>query len=193
MVKINDKWVPDELAESEFLDLADDASLKALSQKCESLESLQTEINQQEEKIKALKEKERKLSEEDIPTFLQEKGLTSIRLNNGTEVSIKEDIKPYIKIDNREFCHQWLRNNNFGDLIKNDVSVSFGRGEDTVAKNLTNHIESLGLVPNQKESVQYQTLKAFVTEQHQKGASLPDEFGVHIANKTKIVRKSKIT
>jgi len=84
-----------------------------------------------------------------------------------------------------------LRDNHFGDLIKNDVSVSFGRGEDNDAEKLVEHIEGLGLVHKQKESVHYQTLKAFATEQHQKGASLPDEFGVHVANKTKLVRKRK--
>ena len=45
---------------------------------------------------------------------------------------------------------------------------------------------------NEKEDVHYQTLKAFVTEQHKKGVSLPDEFGVYVANKTKLVQKRKI-
>jgi len=168
-------------------------SLKALSQKCNKLEALQTEINQQEQNIKALKEKQRKLSEEEIPTFLQEKGLTSIRLNNGTEVSVAEDIKPGVLVANRSFCYQWLRDNGFGDLIKNIVSVNFGMGEDQDAVNLKKQIEELGLVCSEKEDVHYQTLKAFVGEQHRKGASLPDEFGVHVANKTKIVQKKKIT
>jgi hypothetical protein len=181
------------ILEKDHLTPVDDVSLKARSQKCNKLEALQTEINQQEQNIKALKEKQRKLSEEEIPTFLQEKGLTSIRLNNGTEVSVAEDIKPGVLVDNRPFCYQWLRDNGFGDLIKNIVSVDFGMGEDEDAINLKKQIEELGLVCAEKESVHYQTLKAFVGEQHHKGVSLPDEFGVHVANVTKIVRKKKIT
>ena len=174
-----------------FLGQVDDKSLKALSEKCSKLEAVQIKIDQQEQHIKSLKEQERKISEEEIPSFLQEKGLTSLTLNNGTVVNIVEDIKPYIKVENRNFCHNWLRDNHFGDLIKNDVSVSFGRGEDNDATTLIDHIKGLGLVHKQKESVHYQTLKAFATEQHNKGVSLPDEFGVHVANKTKLVRKRK--
>ena len=181
------------ILEKDHLTPVDDVSLKALAQKCNKLETLQTEINQQEQNIKALKEKQRKLSEEEIPTFLQEKGLTSIRLNNGTEVSVAEDIKPGVLVANRSFCYQWLRDNGFGDLIKNIVSVNFGMGEDQDAVNLKKQIEELGLVCAEKEDVHYQTLKAFVGEQHRKGVSLPDEFGVHVANKTKIVQKKKIT
>ena len=95
------------ILEKDHLTPVDDVSLKALSQKCNKLEALQTEINQQEQNIKALKEKQRKLSEEEIPTFLQEKGLTSIRLNNGTEVSVSEDIKPGVLVANRSFCYQF--------------------------------------------------------------------------------------
>jgi len=189
MTKTN-KWLP---PEDELINPVDDLSLKALSQKCNKLEALQTEIEQQEQEIKSLKEKQRKLSEEEIPTFLQEKGLTSIRLNNGTEVSVSEDIKPGVLVANRIFCYQWLRDNGFGDLIKNIVSVNFGMGEDQDAVNLKKQIEELGLVCSEKEDVHYQTLKAFVGEQHRKGVNLPDEFGVHVANKTKIVQKKKIT
>jgi len=174
-----------------FFGPVDDTSLKALSEKCSKLEAVQIEIDQLEQTIKSKKEQERKISEEEIPSFLQEKGLTSLTLNNGTVVNVVEDIKPYIKVENREYCHKWLRDNHFGDLIKNDVSVSFGRGEDNDATKLVEHIEDLGLVHKQKESVHYQTLKAFATEQHNKGVSLPDEFGVHVANKTKLVRKRK--
>ena len=181
------------ILEKDHLTPVDDVSLKALAQKCRRLEAIQTEINQQEQNIKALKEKQRKLSEEEIPTFLQEKGLTSIRLNNGTEVSVSEDIKPGVLVANRPFCYQWLRDNGFGDLIKNIVSVNFGMGEDKDAINLKKQIEELGLACAEKEDVYYQTLKAFVGEQHRKGVNLPDEFGVHVANVTKIVRKKKIT
>ena len=168
MTKYNE--IASSILESDQLTPVDDSSLKSLAQKCSKLEELQTTINQQEQKIKSLKEQERKLSEEEIPTFLQEKGLTSIRLNSGTEVSVTEDISPGIL-----------------------VAVSFGMGEDEDAAKLKKQIEGLGLVCTEKEDVHWKTMKSFVTEQHNKGVDLPDEFGVHVANKTKIVQKKKIT
>ena len=87
-----------------FFGPVDDTSLKALSEKCSKLEAVQIEIDQLEQTIKSKKEQERKISEEEIPSFLQEKGLTSLTLNNGTVVNVVEDIKPYIKVENREYC-----------------------------------------------------------------------------------------
>ena len=170
----------------------DDSSLKALADKCKILEFTEEEIVQLEDQLKEKKEAARKLSEEDIPQFLAEKGLSSITLDNGTEVKITEEVRPGVKVANRPYVYSWLRDNGYGDLIKSNVSVSFGMGEDSQAIKLKAAIQDLGMVSNEKEDVHYQTMKAFVTEQHKKGVSLPDEFGVYVANKTKLVQKRKI-
>ena len=170
----------------------DDSSLKALADKCKILEFTEEEIVQLEDQLKEKKEAARKLSEEDIPQFLAEKGLASITLDNGTEVKITEEVRPGVKVADRPFVYSWLRDNGYGDLIKNNVSVSFGMGEDSQAIKLKAAIQDLGMVGTEKEDVHYQTMKAFVTEQHKKGVSLPDEFGVYVANKTKLVQKRKI-
>jgi len=170
----------------------DDSSLKALADKCKILEFTEEEIVQLEDQLKEKKEAARKLSEEDIPQFLAEKGLSSITLDNGTEVKITEEVRPGVKVADRPFCYAWLRDNGYGDLIKNNISVSFGMGEDSQALKLKSAIHHLGMVGTEKEDVHYQTMKAFVTEQHKKGVSLPDEFGVYVANKTKLVQKRKI-
>ena len=52
----------------------DDSSLKALADKCKILEFTEEEIVQLEDQLKE-KKLVRKLSEEDIPQFLAEKGL----------------------------------------------------------------------------------------------------------------------
>ena len=62
-------------------------------------------------------------------------------------------------------------------------------GEDAQAVKLKGAIQDLGMVGT-KRRCYYQTMKAFVTEQH-KGVSLPDEFGVYVANKTKLVPETK--
>ena len=170
----------------------DDTSLKALADKCKLLEFAEQEVSELEDKLKDKKEAARKLSEEEIPQFLAEKGLASITLENGTEVKISEEVRPGIKVADRSYCYAWLRDNGYGDLIKSNVSVSFAMGEDAQAIKLKTAIEDLGMASNEKEDVHYQTMKAFVTEQHKKGVSLPDEFGVYVANKTKLVQKRKI-
>ena len=170
----------------------DDSSLKALADKCKQLALADQEVAELEDTLKEKKEAARKLSEEDIPLFLAEKGLSSITLDNGTEVKVSEEVRPGVKVADRPYVYSWLRDNGYGDIIKNNVSVSFGMGEDSQAIKLKAAIQDLGMVGSEKEDVHYQTMKAFVTEQHKKGVSLPDEFGVYVANKTKLVQKRKI-
>ena len=38
-----------------------------------------------------------------------------------------------LHIANKESAFNWLRNNGLGDIIKNEISVSFGRNEDNKA------------------------------------------------------------
>jgi len=178
--------------EDDVFNDVDDTSLKALADKCQLLELAEKKVAELEDQLKERKEAARKLSEEEIPQFLAEKGLSSITLTNGTEVKISEEVRPGVKVADRAFCYAWLRDNGYGDLIKNNISVSFGMGEDSQALKLKSAIHHLGMVGTEKEDVHYQTMKAFVTEQHKKGVSLPDEFGVYVANKTKLVQKRKI-
>ena len=80
-----------------------------------------------------------------------------------------------------------MRENDHGDLIKNNVSVSFGKGEDSNAVSLKSELEAKGLVVDQKQDVHWQTLRGFVKEQIEKNKTLPSEtFGLYIANRTKI-------
>ena len=73
------------------------------------------------------------------------------------------------------------------DLIKNNLSISFGKGEDSSAVKLKTELESKGLVVDQKQDVHWQTLRGFVKEQIEKNKTIPSEtFGLYIANRTKI-------
>jgi predicted NACHT family NTPase len=80
-----------------------------------------------------------------------------------------------------------LRDNNHGDLIKNTISVDFGRGEDNDAADLKQGLNDMGRSYTDKTGVHPQTLRAFVREQVESGQTLPlDLLGVFIGQKTTI-------
>ena len=82
-----------------------------------------------------------------------------------------------------------LRNNGLGDIIKNEISVSFGRGEDNKAAHYAELAKGQGLDPTQKLKVEPMTLKALVRERIEAGKEMPTElFGVFSENKTTIKR-----
>ncbi len=167
-----------------------DASLKALSDKSKILENLMDSISDVEENLGKLKAKYREISEVDIPSMLSELGLSEITLANGNKISTSTYYSARISEDKREEAFQWLGDNGFGDIIKNTVSVSFGREEDNSAKELAEELEGNGFSTAQKKWVEPMTLKAFIREQVEKGSDLPLEtFNVYIGQKTRIIKK----
>ena len=161
--------------------------VKEISEACNKLTSQNQKVETIQKSLKEAEEESRRLSEEVIPTLMQQAGVSSIKLDNGTSVEVSPYYYAKISEDKKVEAFKWLRENDHGDLIKNNVSVSFGKGEDSNAVNLKTELESKGLVVDQKQDVHWQTLRGFVKEQIEKNKTIPSEtFGLYIANRTKI-------
>ena len=167
-----------------------DASLKALSEKSNELQKLDESIKELEESLGKLKAEYRQISENDIPRMLSELGLSEITLADGNKISTATYYSARISEEKRDEAFSWLSDNGFADIIKNTVSVSFGRDEDDSASKLVDSLEDNGYATAQKKWVEPMTLKAFVREQVEKGSDLPLEtFNVYIGQKTRIIKK----
>lgn len=138
------------------------------------LAELQGQIETSEDYLSQLKGEFRKLAEETMPEAMQQLGLNSLELRDGTKISIQEVVSASITEENRTAAHEWLRANGYGDIIKNQVVVEFGAGEDAVAELTANELtdKGLGLV-SKNEKVHPQTLKAFVKERLKSGETVP--------------------
>ena len=161
--------------------------VKDISDACKKLTSQNKIVEKTEDLLKLQQEEARRLSEEVIPTLMQQAGVSSITLDDGTSVEVSPYYYAKIQEAHKEEAFRWLRENNHGDLIKNNLSVSFGKGEDADAVKLKESLEKQGLVVDQKQDVHWQTLRGFVKEQIEKNKTIPSEtFGLYIANRTKI-------
>ena len=157
---------------------------------CNKLLETQKQITMVEEQLAKLKDAESLLSEQTIPNLMQQAGIAMLKLADGSSVEVKPFYAARIPSQKVEEAFQWLRDNGFGDLIKNNVTLTFGRSEDNTAKALVDELRKKGHNVNQTEKVEPMTLKAFVKEQIQAGRNVPaDLFGVYVANKTKITTK----
>ena len=171
------------------IDISQD-SVKSISDKCNQLKDLQTQIETEEEKLKKLKNQSRDLEERIIPEMMQEAGVSLLKLKDGSTVEVKPFYAAKIPESRVDEAFGWLRTKGFEDLIKNTVTASFNRGQDNQVSELIKVCEEHGFNYNKKEKVEPMTLKAFVREQVENGKELPfDLFGVYIANKTKITNK----
>jgi len=165
-------------------------NIQSLADQVEKLNSLQQRIELQEDNLKSSKKEFEHLSAEVIPTMMAEMGLSHLKLMDGSSVDVKPNYSATITVANREAAFNWLRNNGLGDIIKNEILVSFGRNEDNKAADYAALAQERGYQPTQKLKVEPMTLKALVRERLEAGKEMPTElFNVFVGNKTTIKRK----
>tara|TARA_R100001079_G_scaffold76483_1_gene41191 strand:+ start:685 stop:1248 length:564 start_codon:yes stop_codon:yes gene_type:complete len=153
------------------------------------LQRLEDEIANEEERLKLKKEKADKISNIAIPEIMQALKLKTMKLADGSAIEVKEVYSATIPLDKKEGAFNWLREHGLGDLIKNEVTVSFGRGEDNKAAEYADLARGRGLEPTQKLKVEPMTLKALFRERSENNQELPSEhFNLFKGNKTKITR-----
>ena len=165
-------------------------NIQSLADQVERLEDLQKRLELQEENMKNTKKELEHISGEVIPTMMSEMGLSHLKLMDGSSVDVKPNYSATITVANREAAFNWLHQNGLGDIIKNEISVSFGRNEDNKAADYAELAKGHGFEPTQKLKVEPMTLKALVRERLEAGKEMPTEiFNVFVGNKTTIKRK----
>ena len=173
-------------------DMLDEIEVTDIAEQCVLLKKKEDEVAALEEKLKAKKEERDDISSRVIPELLAEQGLQEIKLADGSKVSVKKEFRATLPKDEirREAAYQWLRDQNLGDIIKNNVTVSFGKGEDNKANQLVDLAVANGFTPQQKSDVAWNTLTALYEERVKAGLDMPsDVFHLWIKDKTKITRK----
>ena len=169
--------------------LANANNAKSLSEQVEKLEACDKSIEDMEAKLKNLKKSRDVISGDIIPTMMSEMGLAELKLHDGSHLKVSTSYRATITEANKAAAFNWLRENGLGDIIKNEISVSFGRNEDNKAADYAELAKGQGFQPTQKMKVEPMTLKALVRERIEAGKEMPTEiFGVFSENKTTIKR-----
>lgn len=143
---------------------------------------IDAEIATLEQAIKDKKAELQNLRQKIIPDLLRSAGIGSFTLEDGTLVELKDELFPDIPASKREEAYEWLRANGHGDLIKHEIKIVFGMGEDEQALAIRNQLSRHNTPLNftEKETVLQQSLRAWVREQDRRGTQLPEDlFSVH--------------
>jgi hypothetical protein len=166
----------------------DISEVKDVSDASNQYLSIESEINGLEDQLKRKKAELMQMNDA-IVQLMDQRGVKEIKLTNGDAVSYKEFYRGTITKEKESDAFSWLEENGHGDLIKNIVSIRFGKGENDNAAKLIEDLEQNGLAPDQKRKVEPMTLNAFIGEQIKSGKALPtDTFGIWMGNKVKIKR-----
>jgi|TARA_R110000851_G_scaffold60763_3_gene139926 hypothetical protein len=161
-----------------------DEELHGLSALAKRAKVLQKEVEDLEAVTKERKDQLRKLTEQAIPEALAETGMRGFVMDDGSKVELKDFYSASISAARKAEAFQWLREHGMDDIIKNTVSVRFGRGEDELCSRLLELLGMQGYPAEQAEKIEPMTLKAWVKEQVERGNEFPTElFGAYIGQK----------
>jgi uncharacterized small protein (DUF1192 family) len=122
-----------------------DDEIKGIAELGKRAKVLQTEVEDLEAVIKERKDQFRKLTEQTIPEALAETGMRAFMMEDGSKIELKDFYSASISVARKAEAFQWLRDHGMDDIIKNTVSVRFGRGEDELCSSSTRSTWHAGL------------------------------------------------
>jgi hypothetical protein len=178
-------WLEEELSTS-MAQLPDDDKLLQVSQMVREMLDYEAREKELTEEAKQAAKRKRYYSEKAIPEALSALGLSGVTLDDGRKVTVTPEIYVDIREENRDAAYQWMESEGFGDLIKTAVSCTFGRGEREHAQEVADLLSAAGYQAESKDTVHYQTLRAWAKDLLTQGVILPDFFGAFLGSKTRV-------
>ena len=155
-----------------------------MGQLAKQARKLADEIASLEETLKDKQKEYNTIMEERLPQVFLEMNLRGFVMDDGSKVEIKQVFGASITEERRAEAFQWLRDHGHDDIIKNVVSVRFGRNEDDLCDRALQVLGKEGFHTDHAQKIEPMTLKGWVREMLQKGDEVPRElFGVFVGQK----------
>ena len=165
-----------------------------LSEEIQKLQDIQQQIQGYKDKIKDLEQDEKYFSQVIIPDMMNSMNLKTMKLKDGSEIEISNKFFASALAPKRAEAYQWLRDNGLGNIVKNEITVRFGKDEDNKATQYATLARGQGYEPEQKVSVHAGTLRVALEDLHTRGGQIPSEyFSTFAGYQTKITNKPKST
>jgi hypothetical protein len=131
----------------------------------------------------------RSFAENRIPELMRAVGVETITTSSGLVVGLKTNYRASPKVADRERAWAWLEEHGHGGLLKRNLTVGFGRGEDELAAELLEQLQAKFSNVKEDRGVHPQTLKAWAKEMIESGQDLPmDVFGVEVIESAVVKR-----
>jgi hypothetical protein len=179
--------------------------LGAIAEAAERAQKLRDEIEVLTQQLKDKEQKLKSLTEQEMPDLMHELNIKDFTLIDGSKVGLVDFVSASIpsagaieraKGDNKEElyerqqqCFEWLRDHGGAELIKSNVEVAFGKGEDENCKQFKKELRNKNIFYRDSMGVHPQSLKAFIGECLGRGIKVPnDMFKLYTGQKVQIRR-----
>lgn len=164
----------------------DDDDIAGIAALAEQQIELEAAVMDLEKMLDIAKKKLTYLSEVTLPDAMSKVGMLQFRTKSGFDIKIEEAVYASIKEERSDEAFDWLRATNNDGIIKNDVVMSFGKGQDAQAAAAKKTLSDNGHTFVTKTHIHWQTLRAFVKKELASGTMFPEAFSITVKNITKI-------
>lgn len=169
--------------QQEIVDAPPPATLKQITELAAEQKKLEGELALATLALAAAKGALEAISEKALPQAMKSLGMTEFKLEDGSSVTIKTDVKASMRADLKEQCVEWLDKHRLGDIVSDTIVVEFPRvrGEaekkerDEKIKELQEFLQEKGASYEDKLAINAQTLKATVKDYRRKAANYPGD------------------
>jgi hypothetical protein len=164
-------------------------SLLKLSGFCKEYKDIEKEISTLEEQLKGKKEKLEYVSRTQIPTILNEVGLSEIRLSTGEKVIVEDKLKASISDKNYSLAYRNMIKEEGGDdfaVTKIDSLFKSRAVINEVSDDVLEVLISNNIPYDMDRSIHWQTLQKYCKGKLENGKPIPEGIGVFQYQETKI-------
>ena len=151
--------------------------LELLAGLAERQKELEAQITERQAEVKDLEAQVREISWKQIPELLDSLNMESFKLKDGSEITVKEDLRLSIPKDPERHAEviAWLTENEGEYLIKEEFGFKFDKGQGDEAKQFAEYCEKYpGRVNSTHfEGVETNSVKAFLRSKLEDGEEVP--------------------
>lgn len=144
-----------------------ESTLGLVGSLAKQLNDLNSEIEDLEAKLASKKKDKTWIEDNELPNALNDLGMKSFTLNDGTVMERRTDYYPSIKKDNPYAALRWLNDHGHGSIIKTNVTLNFSKEQGEKAKKFIKWIESKKDDPikySASQGVHPMTLKSVIND-----------------------------
>lgn len=136
---------------------------RALQAHARRVHDINRRLEELEEEQNALKIERWRLVTGDIPAILIEYGQRDCTLQDGTEISVLDEVQGSFPKDVQKAADalRYLRSNGYGDIIRNSVTGLFKNGQDALAADFEQQLLKTGITMERRQTVNHQTFLAW--------------------------------
>lgn len=113
-----------------------------------------------------------------IPELMSELGVEELQMTGGRKIAVKPILSVVPLADDRPLVYAALEKMGAGSLIKTNVSVQFGRGDEQKVKDIIALLEEHGHAAKLTKKVEPPTLKKHIKDRLAEGLPIPACFNV---------------